>query len=111
MRLIKNGGAILLLTVIGVAAIIGMTVYDYLFTAQPHCYTAEEIAAMDIQLININTATVDELTALPNIGAVLAQRIVEYRIAYGGFTSTEDIMKVNGVGEKTYSLIRLYITV
>ena len=50
--------------------------------------------------ININTATAQELTALPGIGPVLAERIVAYRDAHGPYTQLTDLMKVDGIGTK-----------
>ncbi len=48
--------------------------------------------------INLNTATAEELTALDGIGPALAQRIVEYREAYGLFRTVEDVTNVRGIG-------------
>ena len=61
--------------------------------------------------LNINTATVDELTLLPGIGEVLAERIVAYRIAHGPYTSIEELTNVTGIGSKTLDSIREYITI
>ena len=61
--------------------------------------------------ININTATAEQLDQLPDIGPVLAQRIIAYRDAFGPFSSVEDLLYVNGIGEKTLAKIREYITV
>lgn len=60
--------------------------------------------------ININTATVEELQKLPGIGPVKAQNIVEYRNKYGKFTSTEELLKVNGIGEKTLDKIKPFLS-
>ena len=60
--------------------------------------------ANDIDKININQATVVELKKLKRIGPVLAQRIAEYREKHGPFERPEDIMKVRGVGPKTFEL-------
>jgi competence protein ComEA len=54
--------------------------------------------------ININKATVVELTQLAKIGEKYAERIVEFRKKNGPFKKPEDIMKVKGIGEKTYKL-------
>ena len=57
--------------------------------------------------ININTATAEELAdALPGIGIVKARRIVEYREIAGGFASLEQLLNVDGIGEKTLESIR-----
>ncbi len=52
--------------------------------------------------ININTAGVDQLSKLPGIGAKKAERIISFRKKNGRFRKTRDIMKVKGIGEKTY---------
>jgi competence protein ComEA len=62
-------------------------------------------------LIDINTATVDELDTLPGIGPTTAQKIVEYRDTNGPFLSKEDIVNVSGVGPTTYDRIKDLITV
>ncbi len=59
--------------------------------------------------VNINTADVNELTAIPGIGEVTASNILEYRNENGNFKSPEDIMNVKGIGEKTYEKIKNYI--
>jgi competence protein ComEA len=61
--------------------------------------------------ININTATVEELIRLDRVGPKYAAKIVEYREAYGPFKSPEEIMKVQGIGQKTYEVNMDAITV
>jgi competence protein ComEA len=62
-------------------------------------------------LININTATLEELDSLPGIGPVTAQKIIDYRQANGLFNRIEDIMNVPGIGEGTFAKIKDLITV
>lgn len=63
------------------------------------------------ELININEASVNELVRLSGIGEVKAAAIVEYRRTNGSFSAIEDIMKVKGIGEKTFEKIRDQISV
>ena len=58
--------------------------------------------AEDTAKINLNSASVEELVKLDKVGPEYAQRIVEYRETVGAFESPEDIMKVKGIGDKTY---------
>lgn len=60
--------------------------------------------------VNINTASVEQLSLLPRVGSVVAQRIADFRDKNGSFKSLEDLMFVQGVGEKTFELIRPHIT-
>ena len=60
--------------------------------------------------ININTATFDDLMLLPGIGPALAERIISYRETNGPFTSKEELVNVNGIGNKTYAKLENYIT-
>ena len=63
------------------------------------------------QPININTATAEELTVLPRIGEVTAARIVKWREENGPFAKTEELMNVQGIGERLYERIRPHVTV
>lgn len=60
--------------------------------------------------VNVNTATWPELAQLPEIGEMLARRIIENREAEGPFRSPEDLMRVRGIGEKTLELMRPYLS-
>lgn len=62
-------------------------------------------------LIDLNTAGQSDLEILPGIGTELASRIIAYRETIGAFVSKEQIMDVEGIGEKRYSDMEHLITV
>jgi competence protein ComEA len=76
-------------------------------------YGNDDYVPIDNQsgLININTASLDELQSLPGIGEILGQRIIDYRIEYGEFSYIEEIMMVSGIKDSIYEQIKDYITV
>ena len=61
--------------------------------------------------VNINTATAEQLVALPGIGPALAARIVEHRTKSGAFKTPQELLNVKGIGEKNLSKIQSYLTV
>ncbi len=64
-----------------------------------------------IKKIDINNADIEELKTLHAIGPVIAKRIIQYRKTHGRFNTIEDIMKVNGIGEKKFKKLKDMITV
>jgi competence protein ComEA len=66
--------------------------------------------AQETNKININKATVEELSTLKRIGPSYAQRIVDYRDEHGPFQKPEDIMNVRGIGVKTFEVNKKIIT-
>lgn len=62
-------------------------------------------------LLNINTATSSQLEQLPQIGSVLAQRIIDYREENGPFTSVNDLLNVEGIGASRLNILLQYIKV
>ena len=62
-------------------------------------------------LVNINTATLDQLDSLPGIGPALAQRIIDYREKHGAFRSIQDLLNVSGIGDKKFADIKSRVTV
>ena len=72
--------------------------------------TAASVTASASGKVNINTATAAELDTLPGIGPVKAQSIIAYREANGSFSSIEDLILVDGIGEKTMAELRPLIT-
>ncbi|UBI38888.1 helix-hairpin-helix domain-containing protein [Streptomyces mobaraensis] len=56
--------------------------------------------------LSLNAATVEQLDALPGVGPVLAQHIVDYRTQHGGFRSVTDLRQVNGIGARRFADLR-----
>lgn len=82
---------------------------SYTVTAQ---YEADpEAVVPPLELVNINTASAQELDELPGIGTVLAERMIAYREEHGPFQSTEELMEISGIGEAKYADIVALITV
>ena len=76
--------------------------------------TARSVPAEDLvpekQLIDINTATADQLEELMGVGPVLAQAIVDYRTEHGPFRSVDELLRVSGIGESKLDSIRDDVT-
>jgi competence protein ComEA len=73
-----------------------ITVLVFIFVGLPNLYAEE------LKKININTASADELMDLKRIGEKKAAAIIEFREANGIFEHPEDLMKVPGIGPKTF---------
>ncbi len=61
--------------------------------------------------VNLNTATLAQLDALPGVGPVLAQRILDHRDRNGGFRSVSDLRQVDGIGDARYEQLKELVTV
>ncbi len=62
-------------------------------------------------LLNINTAAAAELQTLPNIGARMAERIIDHRTQHGDFASVDALQNVKGIGPKTIEKLRPFVDV
>jgi competence protein ComEA len=56
--------------------------------------------------VSLNSATPAQLDALPGVGPVLAQRIIDYRTQHGGFRSINELRQVDGIGEETFARLK-----
>jgi len=70
-----------------------------------------KVAAILLLVINLNTATLTELEALPGIGPALARRIVEFREKRNGFRRVEELLAIPGISEKKWRAIRDQVVV
>jgi competence protein ComEA len=86
-------------------------------TAKPRTPTAAQAtipsppAIKPAAIVNLNTATLVELEALPGVGAKTAARIMDYRQKRGPFKKIEELMNVQGIGEKSFLKLKPQITV
>jgi competence protein ComEA len=62
-------------------------------------------------LLNLNTATPQQLEALPGVGPVLAKRIVDFRQRKGGFRKLEELLAIPGISEAKWKVLREHLTV
>ena len=60
-------------------------------------------------VVNINTASLEELQLLPRVGPALAGRIIEFREANGPFRTVDEIVAVKGIGESSFEKLEPYI--
>ncbi len=105
-RQIADGEQVVILTQEEVLALREAGTYTY-----PSGEAVQETAAQDSGLVNINTATVTELTTVSGIGAGRAQAIVDYREKNGSFGSIDEIKKVDGIKDGLFSKIKDKITI
>ena len=68
-------------------------------------------AAAPTNPINLNTATLADLQALPGVGAATAKLIVEHREKNGGFKKVEELMNIKGIGEKSFLKLKPLVSV
>jgi len=61
-------------------------------------------------VVNINTASAEELQLLPRIGPALAERIIEFRESHGSFGSVDELVAVKGIGESSLDKLEPYVT-
>ena len=98
-------------------SVLAIVIMFFAFSASPsHSQTASKAdtvkAAVPVaEKVNINKATAEQLMEIKGIGESYAKRIVEYRDKNGPFKKIEDIMQVQGIGEKKFEAIKDLITV
>ena len=61
-------------------------------------------------VVNVNTASAEQLQMLPRIGPSVAQRILDYRKENGKFGSLDDLMLVRGIGESTFAQLKPFVS-
>lgn len=82
-----------------------LLVLAFLFASLP------SLGAEGKAVVNVNNANASQLALLPRVGPSVAERIVDYRKQNGPFKKPEDLMLVQGIGEKTFQLLKPYVAV
>ncbi len=83
-------------------------------TVQPYIVKAEAtetVSRSEISVVNINSASADEMASVPGLGEKKSQAIVKFREKHGPFARVEDLKKVDGIGDKLFEKIRQYVIV
>lgn len=93
---------------VGTAVLLGVIFLGHLAVAAQAGSAAKATPATPV---NINTASAQQLDTLPGVGPKLAARIVEYRQKNGAFKKVEDLMNVQGIGEKNFLKLKPLITI
>ena len=96
-----------LILMVGLLAMVTATASAQKAANKPPAAAAASSAAP----VNLNTATQTQLETLPGIGAKAAERIIEYRQKNGGFKKLEDLMNVQGIGEKNFLKLKSKLSV
>ena len=81
------------------------------FIAVPNENQPQQTVQNKPALLNINTASAEELETLSGIGPQMAQRIIQYRKEHGNFTSVDALTEVKGLGEKTLEKLKPFVAV
>ena len=126
LKISKLEGIVLLLTLLFVGGTLlwfafsqpgeGVTVVTERQDPEPQVLTEtpdtpEAPGLLEGEVLNLNTASQTELTRLPGIGETKAAAIVAWRQEHVSFQTVEDLMAVDGIGEKTLENLRPYVTV
>ncbi len=109
---LRSNKFVILLTFLMSVIIVVFNVFDITTDkTNERSYTRQEIESKQIELVDINKASISQLCALPHISEKTAVRIVEYREENGDFEKAGDIALVNGISQSKVNELLPFITV
>ena len=112
LKAVRTELILLGLTAVFLGVLLGISARDRAVPEAVTTSTENDLPPEEIELVlvDLNTAGVEELTTLQGIGESLAKRIIDYRNAHCPFESPEGLLEVSGIGEKKLEELRDYIT-
>ena len=99
-----------MMTRILTAAIAAIALSAPMLSAQSKAPAPKPVATATAP-VNLNTATAEQLATIPGVGPKMAERIIDYRQKNGGFKKIEELMNVQGIGEKNFLKLKAQISV
>jgi competence protein ComEA len=99
-----------ILAALALAAVVAASSVPAIATQDGKASTKSSKPSASTQIVNVNTASATDFEALPGIGPKLAARIVDYRQKNGPFKKIEELMNVQGLGEKNFLKLKPQLT-
>lgn len=107
----KKGGETMVRDILTISGLLILLSISSLQPCLKPVEAAESLSKVAAWVININTASVEEIAAIPGLGEKKSEAIVKFREKNGPFAKAEDLKRVDGIGDKLFEKIKPYIVV